>query len=87
MLLFQAWEEWAVLVYAIDLDYLIDLVEEEMETYWNMNTRVLGSFWFVWWFIEDEEEEEDAWIDWLWLYGLHFVIFVVVSFLLFINIL
>ena len=87
MLLFQAWKEWAVLVYAIDLDYLIDLVEEEMETYWNMNTRVLGSFWFVWWFIEDEEEEEDAWIDWLWLYGLHFVIFVVVSFLLFINIL
>ena len=87
MLLFQAWEEWAVLVYAIDLDYLIDLVEEEMETYWNMNTRVLGSFWFVWWFIEDEEEEEDDWIDWLWLYGLHFVIFVVVSFLLFINIL
>ena len=87
MLLFQAWKEWAVLVYAIDLDYLIDLVEEEMETYWNMNTRVLGSFWFVWWFIEDEEEEEDAWIDWLWLYGLHFVIFVVVSFLLLINIL
>lgn len=48
MLLFQAWEEWAVLVYAIDLDYLIDLVEEEMETYWNMNTKVLGSFWSVW---------------------------------------
>lgn len=48
MLLFQAWEEWAVLVYAIDLDYLIDLVEEEMETYWNMNTKVLDSFWSVW---------------------------------------